>query len=74
MNGLMTRDDETQRLVQKAKAGNGRAYDQLVDQFRERLAASVRARLGEGGLGRLDVEDILQETFVRAFQSIERFE
>ncbi|MBN1459361.1 MAG: sigma-70 family RNA polymerase sigma factor [Armatimonadetes bacterium] len=70
----MTRDDTTQQLTEKAKAGDGRAFDQLVEQFGERLEASVRARLGEGGLEALETEEILQETFVRAFQSIERFE
>lgn len=73
MNGLMTRDDRTQQLIQEAKAGDGHAFDRLVEQFRERLESSVRARFAEGGLEELEVEEILQETFVRAFQSIERF-
>lgn len=74
MTGLMKSYDETQALVESARNGNRRAFDDLVGRFRVRLRSSVegwsRFQLGPA----LDVEEILQETLVAAFQSLPRFE
>lgn len=63
----------TAMLVEKAQAGDRVAFDELWARYASRLEASVRARLGQGLKERVEVGDILQETFLRAFQSVRRF-
>jgi RNA polymerase sigma-70 factor (ECF subfamily) len=74
MDAMMVERGSTQELVVRAKAGDRRAFDELVVAFRERLSSSIagwsRYQLGS----RLDVEEIVQETLVRAFRTINRFE
>lgn len=70
----MVEQERTQILVDRARQGERAAFDSLVERFRSRLADSVRGwsrfRLGPP----IDVEDVLQETFVRAFRSLDRFQ
>jgi DNA-directed RNA polymerase specialized sigma24 family protein len=61
-------------LVCRAQGGDRDAFEELFATYRERLAAVVRCRLGAGLRGRVEVEDVLQETFVRAFPAVARFE
>ena len=64
-------DDQTDLdLIARWKAGDQRAATQLVERHAEavaRFAASVGARAGG------DVEEIVQDTFVRAFASLDGF-
>ena len=69
----MTEDSLIQHLVERAQGGSREAFDILVEEFQPRLARQVRARLGAGVRSRLEPEDVLQETFTRAFQSISTF-
>jgi RNA polymerase sigma-70 factor (ECF subfamily) len=66
--------DSTERLVERAKSGDRDAFDRLVERFRGRLRSSLeswsRFQLGP----KLDAEDTLQETFVRAHRALSRFE
>lgn len=61
-------------LVERAQAGDRVAYGQLVERFSERLRVLVRSRLGPGLRETVDPEDVVQETFYRALEGIERFE
>ncbi len=69
----MTAEDQTRSIVARAKAGDRGAFDQLTVAFRDRLRASIetwrRFQLGP----KTDPDDLLQETFLRAFRTIERF-
>jgi RNA polymerase sigma-70 factor (ECF subfamily) len=62
-----------QGLVDRARAGDREAFDELVNRFRGPLRRSVerwsRFRLAP----RFDVEDVIQETFLRAYRSLDRF-
>ena len=61
--------DETDlELVGRWKAGDQRAATALVERHADSVARFV-ASLG----GRVDVEDVVQDTFVRAFGSIDGF-
>jgi len=55
-------------LIARWKAGSQRAATQLV----ERHAESVARFVGSVGL-RVDVDDVVQETFARGFASLDRF-
>ncbi len=61
-------------LIDRARKGDRNAFDELTKRFSTRLRESVekwsRFRLGN----RVDADDVLQETFLRAYRSLERFE
>ena len=74
MHALMTDPENTQILVTKAKKGDRPAFDRLVEKNRDRLRSRVES-WAQFQLGpRLDVDEVLQETFIRAFAAIDRFE
>jgi RNA polymerase sigma-70 factor (ECF subfamily) len=56
-------------LVRKAKAGDGRAYDTLVEMYREAVF-NVIFRMVRN---KQEAEDLTQETFIKAYNSINSF-
>ena len=60
-------------LVERAQGGDREAFNALVRTFEDRLRDFIRSRMGPVVRGRLEPEDVVQETFVRAFQSIGHF-
>jgi len=74
MQKLTDPDTHIQPILDRARRGDRQAFDELVCRSRDRLRGSVerwiRFRVGPS----VDVEDVLQETFFRAFRSIDRFE
>jgi RNA polymerase sigma-70 factor (ECF subfamily) len=73
MQDLVVEESPIQRLVELARQGDRAAFDEIVKRLRSRLEQSIerwaRFRLGP----RVDVEDVLQETFLRAYRSLDRF-
>jgi RNA polymerase sigma-70 factor, ECF subfamily len=69
--GVFTMDDvETeQRAIEQARAGDGDAFDLLVTRWSRRVASLAWTITGS----RDAAEEIAQETFVRAWQTIGRF-
>ena len=62
-------DEEGNRLVQSALAGDRAAFDALIERHWRKIASVVGRFLGDPA----EVEDVLQETFVRAFQKLGSF-
>ncbi len=63
---------DLQDLVQKAKGGDSDAFGQIVERCTPRLERLIRSQL-EGALGKnLELEDVVQETFLSAWRSIPR--
>jgi RNA polymerase sigma-70 factor (ECF subfamily) len=61
----MTRDaDDTDVLVGRAAAGDGRWLGELFERHRGRLEQMVRLRLDRRLQGRLDPADVLQEAYL----------
>jgi RNA polymerase sigma-70 factor (ECF subfamily) len=56
-------------LVSSTLRGDRQAFGQLVDRY-QRLVASVAWRYGTG---QLEIEDVVSEVFVKAFQNLHRF-
>lgn len=73
-NGLRTGDlsviDETRDIVQRVRAGDEVAMRDLVDRYASRVLALCQRMLGH----RQDAEDAAQETFVRMFRSLARWD
>ena len=62
-----------QSLLERAQEGDRKAFERLVEACQGRGAAMVRAHLGERLGRRLEVEDILQETFLSAWRALGGF-
>jgi RNA polymerase sigma-70 factor (ECF subfamily) len=63
----------TRTLIEKAKHGDRSALEALVESRRPALEAWIAARLGARLRGKIDVEDVLQDTVVRALKAIDGF-
>jgi RNA polymerase sigma-70 factor (ECF subfamily) len=74
MRALVTERPPTQILIEQAKAGNRGAFDELIGRFRQRLRSELTAQLASHRATAVEVEEILQETLVRAFESLDRFQ
>ena len=74
MDTVMAEPMETQALVQRARRGDRAAFDELASGARSRLLGQIHGMVGRRLRERLDPEDVLQEVFLRGFESIERFE
>src|ERR1700761_4275629 len=61
---------ETRVLLARAQAGDERAFRQLVEPYRRALEVHCYRMLGLP----MDAEDIVQETLLRAWRALERFE
>ena len=70
----MTTIDEQRELLERASAGESEALERLLLLHCDAVAEHVRPKLAGPIQSLVSVDDILQETFFRAFQQIERFE
>lgn len=74
MQGIMADTRSTEQLVEQARDGDREAFDELCQAFDARLRSSVaswtRYQLGPA----IPVDDVVQETLVRAFGALQRFE
>jgi RNA polymerase sigma factor (sigma-70 family) len=62
--------DSDWALVQRVQSGEVAAYDQLVLKYRERIYAIIYNMVSN----REDSADLAQDVFIKAFQSINRFQ
>jgi RNA polymerase sigma-70 factor, ECF subfamily len=74
MKRLMAEPDRIMPLLEKAKAGDRPAFDQIAEAFRGRLESFIRSRVRAQYRPRLGMDEIAQETFARAFESLDRFQ
>ena len=61
-------------LIARARSGDDAAFKALCDRHAPQLAAYVWQRLAPALLRKISVADLLQETFLAAFQQLDRFE
>jgi RNA polymerase sigma-70 factor, ECF subfamily len=67
-------DDQTEAILRKIAAGDRTAREWLFTQYRPRLAAIVRARLGRRGPRALsDASDVVQKALVVATRRLDDF-
>jgi RNA polymerase sigma-70 factor (ECF subfamily) len=73
MKTTMLEETHESHLVEQARRGDQRAFEELFAQSRERLLAMIGGRLSPAVRKHAEPEDVLQDTFIRALHSIERF-
>ena len=61
--------DPAQPLIERARKGDRVAAGQLIDDFHARIYAYLRRLTGDA----IDAEDLTQQTFAKAWQSLETF-
>ena len=69
--------DIIQRVKDGADGGQGggdAAFADLFDKYRSRLAVLIHFRLGPDLSRFMDVDDVLQETLLRAYRDIDKFD
>jgi RNA polymerase sigma-70 factor (ECF subfamily) len=59
-----------EELAVRAREGSRGSFDELVVRYRPRLVAFLARRLADAA----DAEDVAQETFVRAFDHLDRYD
>ncbi len=60
-------------LIDRIRQGDREAFALLFEKYRRRLAVLTHYRLGPELAGLVEVDDVLQETFLRAFRDLDRF-
>lgn len=65
-HGEMPTDTE---LLNRARAGDHRAFQKIVERYEGRVAATVIGMLGHGQ----EADDVGQETFIRLYRHLDRF-
>jgi RNA polymerase sigma-70 factor (ECF subfamily) len=61
-------------LLVKLRSGNREAANLLFAQHGQRLKRALRARLSPGVRRRLDIDEVVQETFLKALEALDGFE
>ena len=74
MMELMESKDTVKILVEQAQQGDRASFEELTDRYGARLRKLVEFRLGDSLRRAVEVDDVLQESFLRALQTIDRFE
>jgi RNA polymerase sigma-70 factor (ECF subfamily) len=71
---MESKDATTLDLIARARAGDREAFDLVAERLRERLAAFIATRLGARLERQVEIDDVLQEAYLRALRSLDRFE
>tara|TARA_R100000027_G_scaffold42073_3_gene31441 strand:- start:38372 stop:38944 length:573 start_codon:yes stop_codon:yes gene_type:complete len=61
--------DSDARLIERVRAGNIAAFDELVNKYKQRIFAIVYNMTSN----REDAADLTQDCFIKAFRSLDRF-
>ena len=63
----------TERLLRQAAEGDGHSWETLINRHRERLDRMVAFRLDQRLRGRIDASDVIQETYLEAWQHLAEY-
>ncbi len=66
--------DDTRGLIEAAHAGDASATDELFRRYYPVVLRVAELRMGQPIRGRVEAEDVAQESLLDAFQSLDRFE
>ena len=68
--GVAGESEPDESLIQRVCAGDTACFEVLMRRHNERIYRTVRAVLGDDA----DVEDVMQQAYVSAYQHLDRFE
>ena len=74
MKVQMKNQSQTRLLVDQARAGDDQAFARLFEESRRPLEAAIISYVDPSLRQKLDCEELLQQTFVSALQSMDHFE
>ncbi len=74
MARIMTAHHSIEDLVRRAQDGDSGAFDELARLYRTRLEALAASRMTASLRRTCPIEDVVQETFTRALESIGGFQ
>lgn len=69
-----SRPTHVQTLLAQVRSGNLEAFNQLFDRYRRLMRFVIRTQLGPKLRQKVDSDDLLQETYITASQSIHEFQ
>ncbi|MBI4583274.1 MAG: sigma-70 family RNA polymerase sigma factor [Planctomycetes bacterium] len=69
-NSKPWKTSSTLRLVQRAQLGDAQAFNEMLRRYQDQLLSFIFLRLGPRLRRKIEVEDIFQETVLRAFLSL----
>ncbi len=73
MTWHMALENTTRELIERARAGDRGAFDEIVRRSRKPLELFVASRLGPALKAKVEIEDVVQETLLKAFRSLSSF-
>lgn len=73
MNSPRSAEPPLQRLLNDVRSGNRQSFAQLYTHFSDRLWRIVTFRLDHRLRGRVDADDVVQETYLAAEKRLEHF-
>lgn len=66
--------DDPDILLHEARAGDSATLGRLLEQYRHYLSLLARVQIGQRLQGKVDPEDLVQETFLEAHRHFDRFQ
>jgi RNA polymerase sigma-70 factor (ECF subfamily) len=66
-------DSKQDRLLSRARAGDGQAQGRLLETYRAYLGLLARMQIGRRLQGKIDPSDLVQETFLKAHRHFPEF-
>jgi RNA polymerase sigma-70 factor (ECF subfamily) len=66
-------DPDPEQLLRLARSGNAVALGRLLEMYRNYLALLARLHIGRRLRGKIDPEDLVQETFLKAHRDFPLF-
>jgi RNA polymerase sigma-70 factor, ECF subfamily len=70
----MTTVTQSLEIVERAKAGDQDAFSWLFQKHQSRLAVFIRYQMSDALHRRYEIDDVLQELFLRAFRDLPHYE
>ena len=70
---MSTNPDETRTLLERIGKGDASAFEELFKRHRGRLHKAIAMRMDRRVAARVDASDVLQETYMEAFQRLPKY-
>src|SRR5881628_47714 len=72
-DGKRLEPQRERNLIEGSSGGRRGALERILSRYRRPIEASIRSQLGPRLRAAVEADDLVQETFLRALQSMEQF-